>query len=268
MTTDRHNVIVERLSDYALGGLSVDERREVERHLRECEACERELGELGLVFQGLARATDPATPPPGLRARVLSRLAREPQDRAAPRLIATQTSGRRTWHPAWLAAAAAIVLALAGALYLSNERTRRVDSELARLSAELRDFQQRLSENATQADMALSILTAADMRRIDLSGAATQPSVGRAYWSPTRGLLVAADRLPPPPQGRVYQVWLIGGGPPVSAGILGTAAGGRGMLIVPAPGGISAGPVTVAITDEPPGGLRSPTGGKHLVGSL
>ena len=38
------------------------------------------------------------------------------------------------------------------------------------------------------------------------------------------------------------------------------------MLIVPAPQGV-AGTVTVAVTDEPPGGLSAPTGGKHLAGS-
>ena len=103
------------------------------------------------------------------------------------------------------------------------------------------------------------------MQRIELTGSA---SGARAYWSATRGLLVAADQLPVPPPGRVYQVWLIGGGAPVSAGMLGTPRTGRGMLIAPPPGGIPSGPVTVAVTDEPPGGLPAPTGAKHLVGSI
>ena len=155
-------------------------------------------------------------------------------------------------------------------LYLSLERQNRITSELTRVAGEITDLQQRLDDNARQADMVLSILTAGDMRRIELSGAAgPQAPAARAYWSPTRGLLVAADNLPVPPPGRVYQVWLIGSsGGPVSAGLLGSSGGGRGMLIAPPPGGIAAGPVTVAVTDEPPGGLSAPTGGKHLIGSL
>ena len=46
-------------------------------------------------------------------------------------------------------------------------------------------------------------------------------STRACYWSPTRGLLIVADNLPVPPPGRIYQVWVIGGGKPISAGLLG-----------------------------------------------
>jgi hypothetical protein len=126
------------------------------------------------------------------------------------------------------------------------------------------------SETRLQADLAVSILTAFDVRRIDLTGyEAASAAVARAYWSPTAGLLIAADRLPPPPAGRVYQVWLIesGAAGPVSAGVIEAEGGGRGMLLVPAPAGVSARAVTVAVTDEPAGGRPAPTGSKQLAGS-
>jgi hypothetical protein len=63
-------------------------------------------------------------------------------------------------------------------------------------------------------------------------------------------------------------VWIINGKSPISAGLLGAPTGGRGMLIVPPPSGAITGPVTIAVTDEPPGGLPAPSGGMHLVGSL
>jgi len=109
------------------------------------------------------------------------------------------------------------------------------------------------------------------MRRIALAaGDASRGATSRAYWTTERGLLIVADRLPAPPPGRGYQVWLIGGGSPgpVSAGMLGGQGPGRGMLIVPPPRGVSGGNVTVAVTDEPAGGLPAPTGSKHLVGSI
>ena len=121
------------------------------------------------------------------------------------------------------------------------------------------DLQRRLDQYAGQADLAVSILTASDMQPIAMAGRENATaSTARAYWSPTRGLLIVADKLPMPPPGRIYQVWVIGGGTPVSAGLLGEQGSGRGMLIAPPPTGVAAGTVTVAVTDEPPGGLAAP----------
>lgn len=259
MTTNRHEAVSARLDEYALGQLSAAERREVEAHARECAACASEIGELSLVMQGLARAPVPVVPPPHLRARVLDTFARE--SRAA---VAARPTTRY-----WLAAAAALVILLGGALFVASDRNRRGEADLARARGEAAELRARLDEYAGQADLALSILTASDMRRVELAGsAAWSESAARAYWSPTRGLLVVADRLPLPPAGRIYQVWVIGGSAPVSAGLLGSPTTGRGMLIAPPPGRVAPGTVTVAVTDEPPGGLPAPSGTIRLSGSL
>lgn len=262
MSADRHSTASARLTEYALGELQPRERADVERHARECAACAAELRELALVMQALAGAVDPVTPPAALKQRVLVALAGAPQEGMPAR-----PSRARTWNTGWLALAATVVLAAGALLYLSVDRGRRLDRDLRRAESEIADLRQRLQDYAGQTDLALAILTAGDMSRIELAPSASH-SAARAYWSPTRGLLVVADELPVPPPGRVYQVWLIGGGAPVSAGLLGTPRTGRGMLIAPPPGGIAAEKVTVAITDEPPGGLAAPTGAKHLVGSM
>jgi anti-sigma-K factor RskA len=161
------------------------------------------------------------------------------------------------------------VLALGGLLALSMQRTARLGEALRSLDSETEQLRRRASETSAQADLAVSILTAPDMRRIDLAGFdAARNAVARGYWSASKGLLIVADRLPSPPPGRTYQVWLIGSSSagPVSAGLLEESA--RGMLIVPPPGGVTGSTITIAVTDEPPGGLPAPTGGKHLVGSL
>jgi len=56
MTMDRHDTIGAMLDEYALGQLSQDERRDVETHVRECEACAADLRELTVVMEGLAHA--------------------------------------------------------------------------------------------------------------------------------------------------------------------------------------------------------------------
>jgi len=263
MSMDRHEDIVARLGDYALGDVTADERDAIERHVAGCAECTDELRELMLVMEVLARAPGTAVPPLALRTRVLSAIADEARA-AAPARVAPVSPGRG-WSTGWLAAAAALILVLAASAYLANERARQASDVLRGRDREIADLRQRLDEFSGQTDLALSILTAADLQRIELAGSATG---ARAYWSATRGLLVAADQLPVPPPGRVYQVWLIGGGAPVSAGLLGTPRTGRGMLIAPPPGGLARGPITVAVTDEPPGGLPAPTGAKHLVGSI
>ncbi len=263
MSMDRHDIVSAMLDEYVLSTITPEQRREVDAHLRTCAECTAEVRELSMVMEGLARAPEAVTPPVALKARVMRAIADQP--RRTLSVVAPPRLTPAGWSNGWLAAAAAIILVLGGALYMSYERTRRFSDELRRTDAEMAELRQRLNEYSGQTDLALSILTASDMQRIELAGSA---SGARAYWSATRGLLVAADQLPVPPPGRIYQVWLIGGGAPVSAGVLGSPRSGRGMLIAPPPGGIAPGPVTVAVTDEPPGGLPAPTGAKHLVGSI
>jgi anti-sigma-K factor RskA len=276
MTMDRHDTIGAMLDEYALGQLSQDERRDVESHVRECDACAAGLRELSVVMEGIALSVDPVTPPPALKQRVLSSLASQPQE---PRpssvdsnVVAMPPYGvkiRRGIHPGWLAAAAVVILGLAAALYSSTETRRLLVEDVQEAQAVTVELQRQLDLSASQADRVVSILTAGDMQPIAMSGKENATaSTARAYWSPTRGLLIVANDLPMPPPGRIYQVWVIGGGKPLSAGLLGEQGAGRGILIAPPPGGVAPGTVTVAVTDEPPGGLPAPSGSIRLAGSI
>jgi anti-sigma-K factor RskA len=290
MTMDRHDTIGAMLDEYALGQLSQSERRDVESHVRECKVCAAGLRELSVVMEGLAHSVDPVAPPPALKQRVLASLAAQPQE---PR---RSTSGnvvamgqsvvtvRRGVHPAWLAAAAVAILGLAAALYSSDTTRRSLAGDVERARADAAaagaaaadaqataaEIQRELGQYTTQADLAVSILTSADMRPVPMAGRENATgSASRAYWSATRGLLIVANDLPVPPPGRIYQVWIIPEkAQPISAGLLGERGSGRGMLIVPPPTGAVAGPVTVAVTDEPPGGLAAPSGTIRLAGSI
>ena len=281
MSIDRHADIEALLTDYVLGELDAAQRRDVEAHLPTCPACAEEVRQLNQAFHSIGLAEVPATLPPQLKDRVLARLTAEESAasdgragsnrRAGPNRLRQGSGGQEApAYRAWLGVAAVMVLGLGTLLVLSMQKTARLDDAMRRADAVHERLSEQLAENDAQADLAVSILTAKDMRRIELAaGDAAQTAAGRAYFSPTRGLLIVADQLPEPPSGRVYQVWLIGSSAksPVSAGLLTHPRSGRGMLIVPAVSGVAGETVTVAITDEPPGGLSAPTGGKHLVGS-
>ena len=268
MTTVPHDLVQPLLVDYLLGDLGAAERRQVSVHLDECADCAAELRELEATFQGIGHTVAPVTPPAHLRNRVLKSLTQQPRGGAAAG-SAPPMSLRRS--PALLALAATLAVVFGGLLLFSLQRAERLESDLQRTRAEAAMLSSRIAETSVQADLAVSILTANDMRRIDLAGQeASRTATARGYWSASHGLLIVADQLPTPPPGREYQVWLIGSGSagPVSAGLLGDAQAGRGMLIVPSPPGVTGGGLTIAITDEPEGGLPAPTGAKHLVGSL
>jgi hypothetical protein len=202
---------------------------------------------------------------------VLAAVAQEAQEpvRVARQLGVVQQLRPPVWSLVSLAAAAVLILAV-GAMTLRGERSRReLADNLTRVQAVNDELRKRVERFSGQTDLALSILTSGDMREIAMTGSdAAANAAARAYWSPTRGLLVVADRLPAPPPGRVYQVWVIKGKEPVSAGLLGDEPGGRGMLIVTPPRPDADGSVTIAVTDEPPGGLAQPSGSIRLAGAI
>jgi anti-sigma-K factor RskA len=267
---DRHDIVQPLLTDYVLDELDVSRRRDVEQHLRTCAECASEARELAQTFQSIGLAPEPIAPPPHLRAQVLARLARESDAvTSSPPAPAPREARRYFWPLAFAVAVGALLFAIATIL-TSLQVRRDLQRELVSARVEADRLVAEMSATRVQADLAVAILTAGDMRRIDLAGyEASRDAVARAYWSPTQGLLIVADRLPAPPAGRVYQVWLIepGAPRPVSAGLIDAASGGRGMLLVPPPAGVSSSPVVVAVTDEPRGGVPAPTGSKHLAGS-
>lgn len=112
------------VAGYVLGTLDAADRESFERHLAACASCRRELEELGSLASVLGEAPPAGGPdvrvPAGLEARVLGAIAREPA-RRGERVQRVPTPARRAgWRPAWVAAAAAVVIAFAGGLGLGR----------------------------------------------------------------------------------------------------------------------------------------------------
>ncbi len=86
-----------------------------------------------------------------------------------------------------------------------------------------------LQSRLTEAQSALAVLVAPDVARIDLAGQAAAPLArARALWSRDRGMVFSVTDLPPAPEGRVYQVWVVTSTAPISAGLLTPDASGAG----------------------------------------
>ena len=258
------DAVREQLPAYAIGALDSDERAAVESHLRGCAACAAELATMYPVASALAQIVPQHDPPAALRARVLAAAA-------GRQSAASRRSPAASWAP-WLAAAAMLVVAIGLAGYAGSLRRRisRLESQLAAALLRVEDGERRVNVALRVADDSrnrLSIVAAPDVRRIDLAGQRAAPAAAaRAFWSPSRGVVLVAANLPPLPAGRTYQVWFVTANAKVSVGLLKPDPAGRADTIVTDAANLPS-PAAVAFTQEPDGGVPQPTGDMYLVGS-
>jgi anti-sigma-K factor RskA len=227
---------------YALDALDGEERAAFETHLAGCALCRAEVASFREVAARLAAAAPPTEPPAGLRARVLREARR----------------GRSRAPIAWLAAAAALVLALAAGYGYWRERgDRRV---LERTVALVRD-------SLAARDSLLAAVLAPGVGTANLA-ATGKPPTARLFWNPARRVVViAVFDLPPAPSGRTYQLWAIATGKaPVSLGVFDTRPDGRLTAAMAVPAELVF--QVTAVTEEPAGGSPQPTQTPFLIGEV
>ena len=233
--TAAHDELKHDASAYVLDSLEPDERAAFETHLAGCGECAAEVRSLRSVTGALALGVPQRTPRRELRDRILGSLPNPVHDKPAPRKGALVLR--------WLPAAAALALAFGFGIYALV-----------------------LQSRLTEAQSALAVLVAPDVARIDLAGQPVAPLArARALWSRDRGMIFSVTDLPPAPEGRVYQVWVVTSAAPISAGLLTPDASGAGSAFFETDPDIAP-PVAVAVTLEPAGGVPAPTGERYLIG--
>ena len=200
---------------YAMDAVTAADRARFERHLASCPACARELAELGEATAHLAAAVA-ADPPGGLVQRVVASAARTPQlPPAAPGPAARWRVPRgrrpRTGRPGRPRPSLRARLALALAAVFLGAAT--ASSAIA-LTAE-----QRLGTAELRDHQIAQVLTAPDA--VMLSARAKPGGTVTVVMSHRyRSLVFTTAGLPPLPDGRRYQLWLMGPSGDRSAGLL------------------------------------------------
>ena len=234
------------------------------------------------VLDALARVVPQQAAPAALRARVLAAALGEVQEPAAParpapsapsqfapRVGVASAAGAPASRWPWLLAAAAAALAVGTSLgwWSAQNEVQRLQSTIADLrtsATELLNVRAEFGREHTARQRAATILSAPDVTYTALAGVMPAGAAhARVYVSPTRGMLMAAEDLPALPSGRVYQLWSIVAGQPVSGGVFELDASGRAQVLADAPPGPAA---AFAVTIEPTGGVPAPTGDKVLLG--
>lgn len=250
---------------YVLGALDAAETAELERHLEDsCRECDAEMLRCTRDLEALVETTAPVAPAETTRARLLAEVSRSARPAAA-------TPGRQ-WQRA---AAAAVVALLAWSAVSQVGLRRRVDelaalrqvdsAELVRLESALDRARQRLDRYA----LASRIAASPDLETVRLAGleAAPDASAQALIAGPDARAVFYASNLEPNASGKTYQLWVIVGGEPVSAGTFDVDADGSGSLVIEtldSPAAIEA----WAVTLEPAGGVPQPTGPMVLLGSV
>lgn len=222
MTEPTDFELLELATPYALHAVSDAERAAIDRQLAAAppsvaEAFRNEVRAVHETMTAVSAATA-TEPPTHLRAAVLA--------------VAQPDSGRRSrWRTAFLAAAAAIVVGLAAfgaGLAMQPSRT---------------------------PSMAEQIMAAPDVRTV--SGQLAGGTATVVFSRDRNAGVLVMNNVPPPSQGTVYQIWLIGDKGPTSAGTMNTAAVAPSTTDMLTNLGSSR---ALAFTVEPGTGSPQPTG--------
>ncbi|HLY17859.1 MAG TPA: anti-sigma factor [Bryobacteraceae bacterium] len=235
---------------YALGIAEEPERVEIREHLdRNCPTCVPGVRGARALMTVIGAALPEAQPPARLRTRVLA--------------IAGGAPARRlNWSPVWAAVAAGAVIAAV----LFNNREHRAAAELAALQSQAAAQTRELA----RLNEAMAILNQPDAKQVVFGGAAPQPPRGRVFIDPRRGVLLLASNLPPAPEGKIYEMWVIPkakGGKPVAAGLFQSAGDGTALHVRSGPVDLAATGI-VAVTLEPAAGVDQPTTTPIIAASL
>lgn len=246
---------------YALGALTQHEARSFEAHLIEgCPVCQSELNLFEEVTESLALSQEELAPPPYLRDVLTARIAREDHKKRSniaafePRTVQSPAIAQ----PARSGVASYIFWALAASLLVAT------------MASFLAWRQARVESDSLRQDLARAQAGAAGgpSRVINLEGqAAASGASAKIYWDVEAKKWAVTAKLPPPPAGKVYQLWLVKPEAKISAGLLDVDRSGHGFKVVDVPatvGDLDA----VAITLEPRGGSSQPTMPIYAVGKV
>ncbi len=266
-----HDALRELIPLHAAGLLTGADRAAVESHLGTCAECAAEYRAHRPLAAALAQAVPQADPPSALRESILLAARRDrPSVRGG---IGLEPDVAHTSIAPWLAAAAMLLVSVGLGLYVRalQERIQGLEGQLREAIALVNDSQQRVAvavRTAVDAQAPLAVLTAPDVRQINLVGSkVAQAASARAFWSRSRGVVFTAANLPALPAGRIYQLWFIAGKTPVSAGLLTPPDARGGMTTTLTTPDDLPNPDALAVSLEPAGGVPQPTGDIYLVGA-
>jgi anti-sigma-K factor RskA len=223
----------EIVASYVLGALPEDEHERFATHLATCDDCRSGVAELQVAADALPLAAVQLVPPPELKDRIMAVVGSEAQMQRAAETRGDEPAAapRRPWlrrsllaiRPLPAAAAAAVLIALGvvgGVLLSGGDSARTVQGKVEIASAPNARASLQLSDDATK---------------------------------------LSVRNMPPPPSGKVYQVWLKRPAQDPTPTTALFRVDSRGSADVEVQRGKLKGVEAVLVTAEPDGGSMKPT---------
>jgi anti-sigma-K factor RskA len=235
MSQHDHSPWEDDLAAYALDALAGDERRAFEDHLASCDRCRTELRWLVPAVDVLPAAVEQHEPPPRLRERILTEVAKD-VEREDPGAARAERPQRSRWslgalRPALTGAVAAVALGagLAGGYLLAGDEGTETVTVPVQAAAP-----------ASQARAA--VIHDGEFWKLDVS------------------------QMPGLRRGDVYQVWLRDGERILPSVLFVLSHGNRATVALPRR--ITASADQLMVTREPSGGSQAPTSAPMLSAEL
>jgi anti-sigma-K factor RskA len=229
MTRDDHERWIDAAGAYVLEAMPDEERDAFEQHLQACAICRDEVDELRPAAHALPMASPELVPPPELKVRIMAEVEREAAllaqagegaDRPAPQ---RRRRRERSWLSGWRLAPVAAALLIAGVL---------------------------AGIVLDRGEGARTVAVTVDPKRAPDANARLELSDGEA--------MLVAQGLPAPPDGRIYQVWVMPKGsntPEPTNALFYPRTDGSVAAAIPDVSRAK----EVLVTDEPMGGSDEPT---------
>ena len=273
-----HEDYKELLAAKALNALDAADARALATHLEGCSECRSEMVALEDVAALLVYQAEPLEPSTKVRQQLLASVRAEVQagsrhDRVSPDVLQHNGNVRAFERPVrniWsslgsfgaLAATLAFVALIIG-LAVLWQQNRTMQSELARLKAEMVQAQAQRERERAMGELLIS--PGGHMAKLTGTNVAPDAHAMLAYDKSGHAMLMAKG-LPSAPEGMAYQLWYIKDNKKMPGKLFTPDAGGNGMLEDQIPA-VAREAAVFAITLEPKSGVQVPTGSIYLLSS-
>ncbi len=265
-------------SVYVLGALDGDELREFEQALTEADQDLKnifiDLQEAALYLPISAAAEEPS---PAVKTKILRAIGKatpQQQESAFARFASSLGFGK---PQIGFAVSFALLMVVAGLGYYSmllKQAIEQRDEQIALMQQDVSVQHQQftaLQDELTRKKELLEILQSPKIDVVLMNGQEVNPGgYGKIIWDPDKKkAILQISNLPPVPKGKDYQLWVIKGKTPISAGVftvndpVNESLFKIDQLVETDKKVINA----FAITLEPKGGVPQPTGQMYLLGS-
>ena len=251
---------------YAAGGLSQEERREVESRAASSPEVRAALDEACIAMEQYA-SSYAVKPRAGLKESILGRIESERVSNLSPdnkptNAIPLYPSQETEASPyKWMFAASITLFLLSGFLsYHFYTKWQQAEDRLALAVASEQLMAQNIetaSFKTQQLESVISILRNPDYKPVKLTGVEANPDANMVvYWNANQQQVYVGNiQLPAPPAGMQYQLWALDNGKPIDAGMIALNGETTYLQKMKAIGSAQA----FAVTLEPEGGSVNPT---------